>query len=475
MFIGTVNILISDTASDSKRAWILIVGLITILGLSLVAGFGKISILLFPVGSLYIGFFLYFKLPHYYVGFAWWLWFIGPLIRRLIDFKSGGITPGDYVLTPALVTWISAITFIRYLPRLYDRQALPFLLCIASISYGFLVGVFQGTPLNSNVYGTLKLLGPIFFGFHLFINSRNYPQYKKVVTSIFLWGLIVMGIYGLIQRLTLPEWDQLYLLNIAKEGEISEGVNSAFGLFSSTEGRQQFAGFLFPGLVLMLCRGAKLRPLIASVLGYLSLLLSQARAGWLSWLVSIIIFLPSLKPRSQIRIVTLIFISVAVLIPLSMTEPFSTFITARINSLSSLSDDNSLGTRQAAYNLLFGKAIVELVGKGIGFDLSRLTRISSFDGAILPMMFWLGWIGIIFFIAGIYLLLWKIFSGKISQDDSFASASRAIALSMFVQVGLNLIFISSLAMVFWGFTGIYLAANSYYRDLLEGAQTEIHQ
>ena len=474
MFIRTLNHSISSADSDLRKAWILFIGLILATGLPLAAGISKLSALIFLAGSCFTALFLYFKLPHYYVGFAWWLWFVGPLVRRLIDFKSGGLTPGDFVLTPLLVTWVSAITFFRYLPYLYNKQALPFLLCIASVVYGFVVGVIQGNALNANTYGTLKILGPIFFGFHLFIDARNYPRYRKVIMSVFMWGLIVMGLYGLGQRLVLPEWDQFYLLNIAKEQEIAEGADSAFGLFSSAEGRQQLAGLLVPGLILMLCRGGKVQPFVASILGYLSLLLSQARAGWLSWLVSLIVFLPSLKPRLQVRIVTLILVTVAVMIPVSMTEPFSTFITARLDSLSSLSDDNSLGTRQAAYNLLFGRAIMELAGKGIGFDLSRLTKISTFDGAILPMMFWLGWVGITFFVAGLYLLLGKIFSGKVSRDDAFANASRAIAIGMFVQVGLNLIFISSLAMVFWGFAGTSLAANAYYRDLRERPQLETY-
>ncbi|PZD71610.1 hypothetical protein C1752_04991 [Acaryochloris thomasi RCC1774] len=475
MFVRTANPSIASTSPDFKKSWILIVGFVGLMGLSLAAGVGKAAALLFPVGSLYIACFFYFRMPHYYVGFTWWLWFIGPFVRRLIDFREGGLTPGDFVLTPLLVTWVSAITFFRYLPYLYDKKALPFLLCISSVVYAFIVGTIQGNPLNANTYGTLKLLGPIFFGFHLFLDSPNYPKYRKVFLSVFLWGLIVMGVYGIFQRLILPQWDQLYLLHIEKENEVSQGVNSAFGLFSTAEGRQQFAGLIFPGLLLMLCHAGKSLPFIASIFGYLNFLLSRARAGWVSWLISMAIFLPSLKPQRQVRIILLISVSIAVMIPLSLTEPFSGFITERLGSLTDLSGDNSIGVRRAAYNALFGEAIKEVIGRGVGFDLSRLTKISTFDGAILPMMFWLGWIGITFFAAGIYLLLWKVFSEKKSQNDDFASASRAIAIGLFFQVGLNLIFISTLAMVFWGFAGISLAANAYYRGILEGVESELSQ
>lgn len=447
---------------DSRRAWILIISFCLLLLISIIAGVNRLSVLFFPLGSIYLGLLLYWRYPHLYVGFVWWLWFVGPLLRRLIDFRSGGLTPGHFMLTPTLVTWISVITLFRYFPRLYDRQALPFALCAGSIFYGFVVGVIEGNPLNSNTYGTLQMLGPIFFGFHLFIHSDDYPTYRKITLSVFLWGVIFMGLYGLIQRLILPGWDQAFLFNIAKDSQIIEGVNSGFGLFSTTEGRQQFAGFMMAGLLLLLCQGGRLLTFVGAGLGTLTFLLSRARAGWLSWGISMVAFIPSLKPRFQIRIISLVFILAVLVIPLTFLEPFSTFINDRIGSLSSLEDDVSLSTRGAAYNLLFAQAVVEVVGKGIGFELSRLTKISAFDGAILPMLFWLGWVGVLVFVSGILLVLWKMFSARSLRADPFASASRAITVGILAQIGFNLIFIASLAMVFWGFVGMTLAAGTYH-------------
>ncbi len=452
------------TEEDSRIAWILIIIFAIILGLSLIAGIRTLSVLIFPIGAISLGLFLYFRFPHLYIGFTWWLWFVGPCIRRLIDFRSGTLTPGDFILTPGLVSWISAITLIRYLPKYYDKQALPFILCISSIFYGFLVGIIQGNPLNSNIYGIIEILGPILFSFHISVNSIHYLKYRKTILNVFLWGLICMGLYGILQRLNLPPWDEFYLLNIEKSQEILQGSDSNFGLFSTTEGRQQFAGFLFPGLILLLCQKGTPVTFISTGLGYLNLLLSRARAGWLSWLVTLLVFLPSLKSRLQIRVILLMSVSAIIVVPLSMIEPFSGFISERLDSLSSISGDASLSTRQTAYNLLFGKALIEVVGKGIGFDLRNLAQISTFDGAILPMMFWLGWIGLVFFVGGLYLLFWKMFEGKISQTDNFAKASRAIAIGLFIQIGFNLIFVASLAMVFWGFLGIAIAANSHHEN-----------
>ncbi|WP_299410508.1 O-antigen ligase domain-containing protein [Acaryochloris sp. IP29b_bin.148] len=449
---------------NTKQAWILISVFSLVLSLLILAGVGLSAALFFFLGSVSLGGYLYFKHPHLYVGFVWWLWFVGPLIRRLIDFRRGSLTPGHFMLTPSLVALISIITFVKYLPRFYKNQALPFVLCAGSIFYGFVIGVVYRNPLNSNIYGTLQILGPLFFGYHLFTTSYNYPLYRKTILRVFLWGVIVMGVYGIAQRLFLPSWDQFYLLNIEKEHQIAEGIDSTFGLFSTTEGRQQFAGLLAAGLILILCQEGKLLGFMGAALGYLTLLLSRARAGWLSWLVSLVLFIPSLKPKLQVRIVSVVCISGILVIPLTTMEPFSTFISDRVGSLSDIEGDNSLYTRRVAYNFLFAKAITEVVGKGIGLNLANYAQISTFDGAILPMFFWLGWLGIIFFSGGIAMLLCKLLTASISRTDSFANASRAIAIGIFIQIGFNLIFIASLALVFWGFLGMALAANSYYKS-----------
>ena len=447
---------------DTKQAWILIGIFSLLLSLLITAGAGLFAALFFLGGSVFLGGYLYFKYPHLYIGLVWWLWFIGPLIRRLIDFRRGSLTPGHFMLTPSLVALISVITFVKYLPLFYKKQALPFLFCAGSIAYGFIIGVAHRNPLNSNIYGTLQILGPLFFGYHIFTTSYNYPLYRKTILRVFLWGVIVMGIYGIAQRLLLPNWDQFYLLNIEKEHQVAEGIESTFGLFSTTEGRQQFAGFMVAGLILILCQKGQPLGFIGSAFGYLTFLLSRARAGWLSWCVSLVLFIPSLKPKLQVRIISLVCLSGILVIPLTTMEPFSTFINDRVGSLSDIEGDNSLYTRRLAYNVLFAKAITEFVGKGIGFNLANYAQISTYDGAILPMFFWLGWLGVFFFSCGIAMLIFKLLTARISRTDSFANASRAIAMGIFAQIGFNLIFIASLALVFWGFLGMALAANSYY-------------
>ncbi|NJR45504.1 MAG: hypothetical protein HC775_06725 [Hyellaceae cyanobacterium CSU_1_1] len=106
-------------------AWRAIIGLFLIIILCLLIGAAPILIFLFPLGSLAIGLFLYQRYPILYVGFTWWMWFLTPLIRRLIDYKCGYTTPFPQELAVLLVTSISLVTLVLHFPKIYNRDGLP--------------------------------------------------------------------------------------------------------------------------------------------------------------------------------------------------------------------------------------------------------------------------------------------------------------------------------------------------------------
>ena len=81
-------------------AWVGILGLICITGLGTLAGAGGILRLLFPLGATAVGVLLYMRYPLLYVGFTWWIWFLTPLVRRLIDQRSGWQDPSIVLLAP---------------------------------------------------------------------------------------------------------------------------------------------------------------------------------------------------------------------------------------------------------------------------------------------------------------------------------------------------------------------------------------
>ena len=447
-----------DSQRNSKPAWIAILSLSGFIGLCLLVGAGRILVPIFPLGSVAVGLFLYWRYPLFYMGFIWWLWFLGPLIRRMIDYQSGYLTYGPWTLTPLLVTFTSSITLVKYLPKASKSGSMPFILPIGAICYSFLIGLIQN-PKNLVVNQFLAWLGPVLFAFHLFTNWQDYPRYRHHIQRIFLWGTLVMGIYGVIQYLVAPAWDTFWLRNI---GNLTFGKPEPLGIrvSSTMESPQSFANMMMAGLLLLFSHQEKIRFLAAGG-GYLSFLLSKARSAWVGWVVALVSFLISLKSNLQIRLIVTIMVASLFIVPLAVIEPFSTVIASRLETLSD-TEDSSMQHRLDGYNDLLNVALSEFQGKGLGYTIHSEGSIGSRDSSILSILFSLGWVGTIPYLGGFFLLFARLFRATERRFDPFAGCAFAIVLGMFTQVGLNMIFDGSMAMIFWGFLGMGMAANKYY-------------
>ena len=443
-------------------AWVGILGLICITGLGTLAGAGGILRLVFPLGATAVGVLLYVRYPLLYVGFTWWIWFLTPLVRRLIDQRSGWQDPSMVLLAPPLVTLISGVTLLRHLPNAHRQEGLPFILCFASVFYGFLIGLIQNS-LAGTVVALLNWLPPLLFGFHLFINWPEYLAYRQTIQHTFLWGVLVMGAYGVWQYLTAPEWDRFWLTNAADTGVFGTPEPLGMRVWSTMNSPQPFAAMMMAGLILLLSNRGSLK-FVATGTGYLSFLLSLARSGWLSWMAALLIYLPSLKSHLQVRLLATLLVMALLVVPLVSIEPLASEIAPRLESLSNTQEDGSYQARLDGYIQLLGEALSEGVGRGLG-TVVESDRLGSQDSGVLTLLFSLGWLGTLPYVTGIFLIFFKLFQGAETRFDTFASAARAISFGMFAQMGLNVAMIGVVGMVLWGILGIGLAASRYHVQL----------
>lgn len=446
-------------------AWAIIIGFFLFLTLCFLVGAGRFLIPIFPLGSLAIAIFLYLRHPLLYLGFTWWMWFIGPVIRRLIDYQSGYITPGPWTLTQMLVTSVSFITVIRYLPKLlYGQDSFPFILCFGSVFYAFLIAIIRGISISAAIINLLAWGTPIAFGIHILVNWRDYPKYSQNVQRVFLWGVTVMGLYGVWQYLVAPEWDRFWLINVDNP---TYGHPEPLGIrvWSTMMIPQKFAVVMTVGLLLLFILKGKLR-FIAAGAGYLAFLLTRARTAWLCWAMGLLILFPSLKTKFQMQVISSILALAIVVVPLTQIEPFATVIGDRLASFSEIEDNDSYQTRIKGYNELINAATTEFMGKGLGTKLSSETsNLAAFDNGFLVMVFTLGWLGTIPYLAGVFLLFFQLLQSSVASFDPFASAARAIAISTFFgQIGFNPVTMGEFAMSVWVFIGFGIAAERYYRN-----------
>lgn len=426
--------------------------------------------LMFPFASLAVGLFLYFKYPCLYLGFTWWQWFLIALIRRLIDYRVGLDQQKLILLSPFLVTLITAITFIQYLPRTLRTQGgLPFVVSIFTVLYGIAIGLVNYDKVIV-LRTALDWLAPVLFGFHIVVNWRKYPEFRQNTEKVFLWCVLITGIYGIFQFIVAPEWDKLWLIG---EKFTTAGSPEPFKLriWGTMHSPGPFANALMAGLLLLLNQQHPLG-IVSSSVGYLSFLLTVVRSSWGGWVVGLLTLLTNLKPKLQMRLFITIIVLMLCVVPLTMIEPFSKIISDRLETVTNLDQDQSYRDRSESYDRKLSLALSSPLGNGIGgtWIIDKDGKFVSIvlDSGILDTFFAIGWFGAVFYLGAIFIILYDIFTAPVIRSDTFASASRSVSLAIFSQMILGSAMLGLSGVILWGFLAHTVAAKKYYNQQRSG-------
>ncbi|MEG3435924.1 O-antigen ligase family protein [Pannus brasiliensis CCIBt3594] len=445
---------------QKKIAWIAILGLIPITALGIFASH-PIFRLVFPLACFVVGILLYQKYPPLYVGFTWWIWFLTPLVRRLIDYRVGYEDQSLVLMAPFLVTLICFPSFFRYLFTGYPYRpgSLPFILGFAGIVYSFLLGLAGGLERGFTlqiVRMPIEWLSPLIFGFYLFSKWREYPQFKKTIERTFFWGAFAIGIYGLVQFCLLPPWDLLWQENALKLGFGNVGTPAPLllNVWSTLNSPGALANVMIACLLLLFNHKNVLRIPLAIVC-ILLLLLSDNRTAWGSFVVGCILLIGSLKSHLQIRIILIALVILLSAIPLVAMEPFASKISERFQTLSNVKEDNSFQARQELYDHLLDRALINPIGYG-------MTSLELADSGVLVVFYEMGWLGAAFYVGGYISMFLNLFQNSRVRADAFLVASRAVSVSLFVMIPNGNSLTAMPGVMLWSFAGIAIAGNQYY-------------
>ena len=441
-------------ALQPQQAWMAILGLLLVTALCLAAGLGKVLNIIFPAGSFAVGLFLYLRYPILYVGFTWWVFFLTPFIRRVSDNRSGFTDPSPMLLAPPLVAMITIITFYRNLPKAHEQGSLPFVISAMGVFYGFLVGLINGLPVPA-IVSLMAWVSPILFGFHLFVNWRDYPSYRQNIQRTFLWCVLITASYGVYQYLVAPEWDRFWLIQTKLYTSMGKPEPLGLRVWGTMNSPLHFAVVMLAGNILLFIGQGTLR-IPGLAVGILSILLTSVRTVWGGFIIALITLIGSLKGGFQIRLITFVLMIILCLLPLSTVEPFSQVIQSRVSSLSNVKDDQSAKDRANLYGGTLNLALSEVIGKGNG-------TLQPIDSGIIELLLTLGWMGAIPYIGGILLIFYSLFQSSKSKSDPFASAARAIVVGFLPMLAGSNVIVGIAGMVFWGFLGLGLAANKYHQ------------
>ncbi|MEA5616722.1 O-antigen ligase domain-containing protein [Cronbergia sp. UHCC 0137] len=450
----------------AAEAWIVISGFLLLTATCYFSGAASLLRLVFPATSLIVAIFLYLRHPILYIGFTWWIWFLTPLLARLVDYRVGWDPTRQILLAPYLVVFVTLATLFKHLPTAIKQGGTPFILGCIGVLYGCLLGLIYNQPI-SVIRGFLDWLSPIIFAFHLFMNWRDYPNYRQNIQRVFLLGVLVMGAYGIYQFVVAPEWDRYWLMESEMFTSAGNPLPFEMRVWSTMHSPGPFGTVMQAGLLLLFTStGALIFP--ASAVGYLSFLLAQVRSNWGGWLLGMMMIFGSVKPKIQIRLLTIILVMSLCVLPLVNIEPISDVVTTRFETFTNLEKDTSYRDRSANYSRNFTLALSTPLGNGLGnvWKVDEKTgRIEVFvlDSGILDIFFTLGWFGAIPYVGGLILMMISVSKYTESRFDSFVSAARAIGISCFFQLIISSGMLSIAGMVMWGFLAMAMAAHKYYR------------
>ena len=442
--------------------WAAILGLVVLTALAMV-GAGGILRPLITLGSFAVGVFLYRRYPILYMGFAWWLWLLAPFVARVIDYRSSFDPLRLVLLSQYLVTLLTLHTFLKHLPKASRQDGLPFVLAFVGVVYGFLVGLINTSPITA-FRGLLDWLPPIPFGFYLFINWRDYPEYRQNIQRVFLWGVLVTGAYGVVQYLVVPEWDRFWLIS-TKLTSFGDPEPFKLRIWSTMPSPGPFAVMMMTGLLLLFTSKEAVR-IPAAGAGYLAFLLTMVRTLWGAWFLGLLILMASLKAHLQMRLIVTILIMAVCVVPLVTIEPFATAITTRLQTFSNLQEDDSAKVRKEIYEKGLNSALTNGLGNGIGNTfIAKEGKLEPvvIDSGILDMFFTLGWFGAVFYLGSLLLLLYNLFQYSEFRFDPFMAAARAISIACFMTLPGGSTMLAFGGIVLWGFLGIAIAGHKYHQ------------
>jgi hypothetical protein len=397
----------------------------------------------FPVLAILVGLWLYFKSPARFLGFSWWLWFLSPEVRRLADWSKNAFTPTSLIqIAPLAVSMICGLSLLRYYPILAQRRGLPVLLILFGLAYALLIGIVSAGPLAA-LYDLANWLYPILIGFHIMVNTRDYPAFRDTIVNTFIWGMLVMGLYGVVQFFIMPGWDVLWMIG-AQMSSQGEPVPQGVRVFSTMNSSGPFALAMLGSMVFVLAAQHKVR-WIAGGLGFVSFALSLVRSTWGGWVIALVMLLAKSNNKVRVRIIASGVLLIGLCVPLLTFGPIADRMQTRLQTITNLNDDQSYQARNEFYANFAQTAFTDVSGEGMGAtgtstklssgNDGQLGQYGNFDSGVMNIPFVLGWPGTLLYLSGIgWLVMRAVFASFKLKDDKFVGSCLSLSVAILAMI-----------------------------------------
>jgi hypothetical protein len=451
----------------SKAKWI-VRGFVVFIGLLLLSPSGGVLLFVFPALAFVVGAYLYRRHLPTYVSFVCWLWFLSPLLRRMVDYRNGFHAPATILLAPPLACISPIAWLVADWRKLFHRQTGPLLCMVALCAYGTVLGILN-FPIRPVLQDLVSWLAPLIFALMLSRHRDQAPELFRAFERALLYGVLTISIYGIVQFFVVPIWDALWMIQMNSTlNSIGNPEPTEIRVFSSMNAPQVLAAFLAAGLILAFNAKSKVR-MLAIPLGLLCLMLSLARSGWVAMFAgtAYLAFSSTLKQRLQLVAATAISI---VIVLVSLQNPdLNKVISQRFESLSDVKNDESYLDRVNGYRALFMGLADNPFGLGMGSvtavneDVSGTLGLSyngvtmnAGDSSLAMLVSTMGLVGTIVVCVLLMQLGMGLFSGT-SGNSPQIRALRAVAVGLAAESLLCGMLAGPVGFLLWATVGFSLA------------------
>ncbi len=403
----------------------------------IVAHQGKLLELTFMPMAVAVSYYLYRRYPAHYLSMVCWLFFLTPEVRRFADYYNGVFNQTSIIMTaPLIASAMAGLSLVLKYQALSQRRALPLVLMLIALVYGYVLGAVQFGIMPAT-YTLVGWVQPILIGWHVMLNWREYPVFRRVMFSTFVWGTILMGAYGIYQYISPPPWTVFWLIQSGME--TSSGTTDAFGMriCSTMNSTGPFSITIMVGLLLSLAAPGRAK-IFAGVMGLPALLFTSVRTSWGALVIGLLYPLAMLDAKSRMKLVMAAVCFAGLCTPMLLFNQVTDPIVKRMSTLENLQDDNSFRARSGFYTSFSAIAGASFAGHGLGStglgakladDPSQI--VASVDSGVAEVVWVLGWPGTLLYAGGLFALLWRAFTASLARpNDRFAITGVGISIAI---------------------------------------------
>jgi O-Antigen ligase len=420
----------------------------------------------FPLMALLLAGYLYRRNLARYVEVICWLWFLTPLLRRLVDYRVGWIPATAVLLGPVLALCTPALWLVADWRTSLRRLPGPLICILITCAYATVLGLLNFGP-RLVFQDLLTWIAPLIFAIMLSQHKDQATELFQAFERAFLYGTLLVSVYGLLQFFFLPAWDVLWMeqMDLPSLG-LTEPTKVR--VFSTMNSPQILASFLVVGLLIAFNSRRRIRFLTVPF-GLLCLVLSLARSGWVAMIAGSVFLLFKLPQKQRVYLVVAAVFSAGVFLVALQNPDLQQVVSKRFESLSDVRNDVSYSDRVDGYKAVLSGFIDNPFGLGMGAtpaiaeDLTGTVgyvhggkSLALGDSTVLTIITTMGFAGGLVFFAVLLPLGRNLFSGT-SAQDAYTWTMQAALIGLTAEAVLDSIIAGPTAFLTWAGVGFCIA------------------